>query len=71
MAVYVAYAVWQVIALGETTPTYDIYDSENYPLVFLNSQPFAPDWSRPCHPPQHKQHDHLLLLDTLYNNLVT
>ena len=35
MAVYVAYAGVQVSALGGTAPTYDIYDSENYPRVSL------------------------------------
>ena len=45
MAVYIAYAGWQVSALGGITPTYDIYDSENYPLVLLSPlpHPFAPD----------------------------
>ena len=42
MAVYIAYAGWQVSALGETTPTYDIYDSENYPLVLLSPPPPTP-----------------------------
>lgn len=39
MAVYIAYAGWQVSALGGATPTYDIYDSENYPLVLLSPPP--------------------------------
>lgn len=34
MGVYIVYAGVQVSALGGTTPTYDIYDSDNYPLVF-------------------------------------
>ena len=36
MAVYCAYAWVQVRQLGRTSPTYDIYDSDNYPLVCLN-----------------------------------
>ena len=39
MGVYIVYAGVQVSALGGTTPTYDIYDSDNYPLVFLSPSP--------------------------------
>ena len=33
MALYIAYAWLQVSQLGSATATYDIYDSDNYPLV--------------------------------------
>ena len=33
MAVFIAYAWVQVSQLGSATPTYDVYDSDNYPLV--------------------------------------
>ena len=42
MALYITYARVQVSALQGTTPTYDIYDSENYPLVFLHPPPLFP-----------------------------
>ena len=35
MALYVAYAWVQVSRVGGATATYDIYDSDNYPLVCL------------------------------------
>ncbi len=35
MALYIAYAWLQVSQLGSATATYDIYDSDNYPMVCL------------------------------------
>ncbi len=42
MALYIAYAWLQVSQLGSATATYDIYDSDNYPLVCLPSPPYTP-----------------------------
>ena len=36
--VFVAYALVQANQLGGSTPTYDVYDSDNYPLVSWTSQ---------------------------------
>ena len=38
VVVFVAYAVVQANQLGGSTPTYDVYDSDNYPLVSWTSQ---------------------------------
>jgi hypothetical protein len=36
--VFVAYALVQANQLGGSTPTYDVYDSDNYPLVSSTTQ---------------------------------
>lgn len=36
--VFVAYALVQANQLGGSTPSYDVYDSDNYPLVSLTTQ---------------------------------
>ena len=36
--VFVAYALVQANQLGGGTPTYDVYDSDNYPLVSSTTQ---------------------------------
>ena len=38
MALYIAYAWVQGSEVGGDTPTYDIYDSDNYPMVSLKPQ---------------------------------
>lgn len=42
MALYIAYAWLQVSQLGSANATYDIYDSDNYPLVRLMPPPRPP-----------------------------
>jgi len=43
--VFVAYALVQANQLGGSTPTYDVYDSDNYPLVSSTTQ----ELPRECH----------------------
>jgi len=50
MALYIAYAWLQVSQLGSANATYDIYDSDNYPLVRLLPPPPDPPHPIPCPP---------------------
>ena len=63
MGLYFVYAWLQFHELGDATPTYDVYDSDNYPLVRPVCTSSAPPPPSPPHPPPHThtppQFDHV------------